>query len=72
MTQKQLADYLTIYIFYVAYCLLYTYKKLVNVVRTTGSRGEVFVIDTANTLEKAQIEKISNVPEKGYQIFQNK
>ena len=50
---------------------MYKYKKLVNAVRTTGSGTKVFVTGTANTLEKAQIEKLSNAAEKGDKIFLN-
>ena len=66
MTEEWLATIIDTYIFYAAYNKLYKYKKLVNVERTTESRTEVFVIDTYNTLEQAQVEKLSNVLEKGY------
>ena len=41
---------------------------MVNVARPTVSRTKAFVTDTYNTLEKTQIEKLSNASEKGDRV----
>lgn len=48
---------------------MYVYKKLVNVVRTTVRGTKAVALVIANTLEKAQMRKLSNAAEKGDRIF---